>query len=187
MDRPFEMADLAGLDIGWSIRKRQAPARSSHLRYSPIADRISELGRFGQKTGAGWYRYEAGSREPIPDPEIAALIVAVSEELGIKRREISDDEIRKRCIYPLINEGAKILEEGIALRSADIDVIWLYGYGFPRYRGGPMFYADTLGVRGVYEDMKRFHDEQGEWMTPAPLLQQLARENGLFGEWRRSR
>ena len=184
---PFEMADLAGLDIGWSIRKRQAPTRPSHLRYSPIADRICELERFGQKTGAGWYRYEAGSRKPIPDPEIAALIAAVSEELGIERREISDDEIRKRCIYPLINEGAKILDEAVALRSADIDVIWLYGYGFPRYRGGPMFYADTLGVLSVYEDMKRFHDEQGEWMTPAPLLEQLARENGRFGEWHRSR
>ena len=184
---PFQMADLAGLDIGWSIRKRQASTRPAHLRYSPIADRISELGRFGQKTGAGWYRYEKGSRKPIADPEIAALIVAVSEELGIKRRPISDEEIRKRCIYPMINEGAKILQEGIALRSVDIDVIWLYGYGFPRYRGGPMFYADSIGTQNVYADMKSFYETQGEWMTPAPLLKELARENRCFGKRYRAR
>ena len=144
---PFAMADMAGLDIGWSVRKAQAPTRPRHLRYSPIADRICEMGRFGQKTGAGWYRYEKGDRTPIPDPEIAKLVAAVSKELGIERRTIGHDEIVERCIYAMVNEGAKILEEGIAMRSSDVDIVWIYGYGFPRYRGGPMFYADTVGAR----------------------------------------
>ena len=179
---PFAMADLAGLDIGWAIRKRQAPTRSKELRYSPIADRICAMGRFGQKTGAGWYRYEKGSRTPIPDPEIEALVVSVSKELGFERREISSEEIVERCMYPLINEGAKILEEGIALRPGDIDIVWIYGYGFPRYRGGPMFYADTVGVDEVYDAMARLYTEQGEWVRPAPLLEKLAKEGGTFEE-----
>jgi 3-hydroxyacyl-CoA dehydrogenase len=173
---PYAMADLAGLDIGYAVRKQQEPTRPKHLRYSPIADRICELGRFGQKTGAGWYRYEKGSRAPIRDPEIEALIEQVSRELGIERRPRSPEEIVERCIYALINEGAKILEEGIALRASDVDLVWVHGYGFPRYRGGPMFYADCVGVKKVYERVKRFYDDQGEWMRPAPLLERLARE-----------
>jgi 3-hydroxyacyl-CoA dehydrogenase len=182
---PFAMADMAGLDIGWAVRKRQAATRRKDLRYSPVADRICEMGRFGQKTGAGWYRYEQGNRTPIPDPEIAALIAGVSKELGITRRTIGAEEILERCIYALINEGAKVLEEGIALRSSDIDIVWIYGYGFPRYRGGPMFYADTVGVKKVYEVVKRFYDQQGEWMRPAPLLEQLATEGRSFGTFTR--
>ncbi len=180
---PFAMADLAGLDIGWAIRKRQAPTRPKDLRYSPIADRICEMDRFGQKTGAGWYRYEPGSRTPIPDPEIEKLVIDVSAELGFERRTIDDTEIVNRCMYALINEGAKILEEGIALRPGDIDIVWIYGYGFPRYRGGPMFYADTVGLDKVYEFMAKLYQEQGEWAKPAPLLEKLAKEGKSFKDY----
>jgi 3-hydroxyacyl-CoA dehydrogenase len=177
---PFRVSDLAGLDVGWYIRKRQAATRPAHLRYSKVADRICELGRFGQKTGAGYYRYEAGSRRPIPDPQIEALIVETAREAGIQRREIADQEILERCIYALVNEGARILEEGIALRASDIDVVYLYGYGFPRYRGGPMFYADSVALDKVYEAVNRYHQVHGEFWTPAPLLERLAREGGRF-------
>ena len=177
---PYQMADLAGLDVSWRVRKAQAPTRPAHLRYSPIADRICEQGRYGQKTGAGWYRYEAGSRVPIPDPAIHDLIAGVSAERGIERRAIGDDEIVPRCLYPLVNEGAKILEEGLALRASDIDVIWMHGYGFPRYRGGPMFWADLVGLRTVYDTMNRLHDEHGEWLEPAPLLKRLAEQGKGF-------
>ncbi len=179
---PFQMADLAGLDIGWQIRKHQAANRPAHLRYSPIADRICELGRFGQKTKAGWYRYEPGSRTPIVDPIIDKLISDVSAELGIVRRSIDDTTIISRCFYPLINEGAKILAEGVALRPSDIDVVWIYGYGFPAYLGGPMFWADRLGLAAVYDTMKRLHEEHGEWLKPAPLLQQLAQDGKGFSD-----
>ena len=177
---PFQMSDLAGLDISWRVRKSKAATHPAHLRYSPIADRICEMGRLGQKTGAGWYRYEDGSRAPIPDPIIETLIVSVSEELGITRRPVSDDEIIPRCLYPLVNEGAKILEEGLAQRPSDIDVIWIYGYGFPRYRGGPMFWADLVGPGKIYETMKRLHDEHGDWLKPSSLLGELARDNRGF-------
>ena len=177
---PYQMADLAGLDVSWRVRKAQAATRPEHLRYSPIADRICEQGRFGQKTGAGWYRYEEGSRVPIPDPAIHELIAGVSAELGIERRTIGDDEIVPRCLYPLVNEGAKILEEGLALRASDIDVIWMHGYGFPRYRGGPMFWADLVGLRTVYDTMSRLHDAHGEWLAPAPLLKRLAEQGKGF-------
>ena len=177
---PFQMSDLAGLDISWRVRKSKAATRPAHLRYSPIADRICEMGRLGQKTGAGWYRYEDGSRAPIPDPIIETLIVSVSEELGITRRPVSDDEIIPRCLYPLVNEGAKILEEGLAQRPSDIDVIWIYGYGFPRYRGGPMFWADLVGPKKIYETMKRLHDEHGDWLKPSSLLGELARDSRGF-------
>ena len=171
---PYQMADLAGLDVSWRIRKAQAPTRPAHLRYSPIADRVCEMGRFGQKTGAGWYRYAAGSRVPIPDPLIHELVTGVSAELGIARRTISEGEIVPRCLYPLVNEGAKILDEGLALRASDIDVIWMHGYGFPRYRGGPMFWADLVGLRTIYDTMSRLYDAHGEWLEPAPLLKRLA-------------
>ena len=179
---PFQMADLAGLDIGWQIRKHQAANRPAHLRYSPIADRICELGRFGQKTKAGWYRYEPASRTPIVDPIIDKLISDVSAELGIVRRSIDGSTIISRCFYPLINEGAKILAEGVALRPSDIDVVWIYGYGFPAYLGGPMFWADRLGLATVYDAMKRLHEEHGEWLEPAPLLQQLAQDGKGFSD-----
>jgi 3-hydroxyacyl-CoA dehydrogenase len=179
---PFRVGDLAGLDVGWYIRKRQAATRPAHLRYSKVADQVCELGRFGQKTGAGWYRYEAGSRNPIPDPVVEELIVRASKEAGIQRRQISDQEILERCIYALVNEGAKILEEGIALRASDIDIVYIYGYGFPRYRGGPMFYADTVGLDKVLESVWRFHSTHGEFWKPAALLEKLAAEGKKFNQ-----
>lgn len=180
---PFAVGDLAGLDVGWRIRKAQADTRPSNLRYSAIADKVCEMGRFGQKTGAGWYKYEGGKRAPIPDPEIEALIVKESADLGMERRDIGDQEILERCIYALVNEGAKILEEGIAMRSGDIDIIWLNGYGFPPYRGGPMFYADTVGLNNVYDAVSRYNDEQGQFWEPAPLLAQLAKEGKSFADY----
>jgi 3-hydroxyacyl-CoA dehydrogenase len=177
---PFRVGDLAGLDVGWYIRKRQAASRPAHLRYSKVADQICELGRFGQKTGAGWYRYEAGNRNPIPDPVVEDLIVKASREAGIERRKISDQEILERCLYSLVNEGAEILDEGIALRAADIDIVYVYGYGFPRYRGGPMFYADTVGLDKVLASIQQFHKAHGEFWKPAPLLEKLAAEGKKF-------
>ncbi|MEE2635723.1 MAG: 3-hydroxyacyl-CoA dehydrogenase NAD-binding domain-containing protein [Acidobacteriota bacterium] len=177
---PYAMGDLAGLDVGWRIRQQQAATRLAHLRYSTVADRVCELGRFGQKTGAGWFRYDAGSRTPIPDPEIERLIVSISQEHSINRRDISDTEILERCLYPLINEGAKILDEGLAQRASDIDVVWLNGYGFPRYRGGPMFWADLVGVKTIYDVMSRLYDQHGDWLKPAPLLRQLAESGRGF-------
>ena len=179
---PYQMSDLAGLDVSWFIRQRQAATRPAHLRYSFLADRICELGRFGQKTGAGWYRYEKGTRTPVPDPRITQLITDTSAELGITRRPMEDDEIVARCLYPLVNEGAKILEEGLALRASDIDIVWVYGYGFPRYLGGPMFWADMVGVTRIYETMCRLHEAHGEWLRPAALLEQLAGDGRKFGD-----
>ncbi|MEE8533874.1 MAG: 3-hydroxyacyl-CoA dehydrogenase NAD-binding domain-containing protein [Alphaproteobacteria bacterium] len=179
---PFAVGDLAGLDIGWRVRKAEAATRRNDLRYSPIADRLCEQGRFGQKTGAGWYRYEAGSRAPIPDRQVEALIVATSAELGIARRDIDDDEILSRCLYPLINEGARILEDGIAARAGDIDIVWINGYAFPAYRGGPMHYADHVGLDNVCETIERHHDVHGEFWQPAPLLEKLARDGKGFAD-----
>jgi 3-hydroxyacyl-CoA dehydrogenase len=177
---PFAVADLAGLDISWEARKRLAPTRPAHLRYSKVADRICEMGRLGQKTGAGWYRYASGSRTPVPDPEIEALIETCAGEAGIQRRAVSDQEIVERTIYALVNEGARILEDGIAQRASDIDLVYVNGYGFPAWRGGPMFYADTIGLAAVLAQVRKFHELHGEYWKPAPLLERLAREGGRF-------
>ncbi len=179
---PFQIGDLAGLDIGWRIRKRQAATRPKELRYSPIADRLCERGRFGQKTGAGWYRYEKGSRTAAPDPEVEALVRSVSAELGFARREIPDEEIVERCLGALVNEGALLLEEGIAARPGDIDVIWIHGYGFPRHRGGPMFWADGVGLSKIVAIVDRMHADQGELVKPSALLREMARDGRAFGE-----
>ncbi len=179
---PFQMSDLAGNDVSWFIRQRQAATRPAHLRYSTIADRICEQGRFGQKTGAGWYGYEPGNRTPVPDPVVEELIAAAAAEAGIERRAVSDEEIVPRCLYPLVNEGAKVLDEGIALRASDIDVVWMHGYGFPRYRGGPMFWADLVGLRTIYDTLSRLYDEHGAWLEPAPLLKRLAEQGKGFGD-----
>jgi 3-hydroxyacyl-CoA dehydrogenase len=179
----FAMSDLAGLDISWASRKRQAATRPAHLRYSRVADRLCELGRFGQKTGAGFYRYEAGSRTPIADPLVAEIIAQCAKEAGIEPRAISDEEIVERCIYALVNEGAKVLEEGIAQRSSDIDLIYVNGYGFPAWRGGPMFYADTVGLAKVYERICDFHRQHGAFWTPAPLLKRLVEEGKSFKDF----
>ena len=179
---PFQMGDLAGLDIGWRIRKRQAATRPKEERYSAIGDKLCEQGRLGQKTNAGFYKYEVGNRTPQPDPDVEALIVAESKAKGIARRVISEQEILERCIYPLINEGARILEDGIALRSGDIDVIFIYGFGFPVYRGGPMFYADSVGIDTVYSRILEFQKQHGKLWAPAPLLERLAREGKAFSQ-----
>jgi len=179
---PFTMYDMAGNDIGWEVRKRRYRERPDFV-YSKFADRICELGRFGQKTGKGFYKYEAGDRKPIPDPEVDQIIEKHRAEIGVKPRQIPDDEIVERCIYALVNEGAHILEEGIALRASDIDMVYLTGYGFPPYRGGPMFYADTVGLDKVLASIQRFQKGyKGDQWKPAPLLVKLAKEGRRFNE-----
>ena len=147
-----------------------------------IADRLYERGRLGQKTGAGWYRYEDG-RTPIPDPEVEAIIVEESRKKGINRRSFTADEIRTRALCALVNEGAKVLAEGIALRPVDIDMVWLFGYGFPSYEGGPMFWADRRGLDKVLADIRGFADHDPRSWVPAPLLVELAEAGTTFKEW----
>jgi 3-hydroxyacyl-CoA dehydrogenase len=179
---PFRVSDLAGNDIGWAIRKRMY-AEHPEVKYSRVADKLCELGRFGQKTGAGWYRYEPGRRDPLPDPVVDEVIAGYRRELGLQPRKISDDEIVARCAFALANEGARILEERIAQRAGDIDMVYLTGYGFPVFRGGPMRYADEVGLYNVVRAMRRFaanpHGDPGFW-TPAPLLARLAAEGKTF-------
>ncbi|MBA2881056.1 3-hydroxyacyl-CoA dehydrogenase [Desulfosalsimonas propionicica] len=169
---PFALADLIGIDLGWD--KDNSNSRT-------MQEVLCEQGRFGQKNGKGYYNYEQGSRAPTPAPEIDALIVEFSRKKGYIRREISDEEILQRCIYPIINEGAKILEEKIAVRPSDLDVIWVNGYGWPVYRGGPMFYADLVGLDKILGGLKKFQAEHGEDFKPAPLLEQLVSEGKTFG------
>jgi 3-hydroxyacyl-CoA dehydrogenase len=181
---PFRMSDLAGNDISWHIRKRHY-AEKKGVREMRIADRVCELGRFGQKTGLGWYRYEAGKRDAIPDPAIDQIIEEERAALEIKPRKIADAEIVDRLVYALVNEGARILEEGIAMRASDIDVVYLAGYGFPVSRGGPMFYASHVGLQTVARRMKAFaaneHAEPEFW-RPAKLITQLAAAGAGFDD-----
>ena len=176
---PFRMGDLAGNDIGWAIRKRRYVEKPA-MRYSKTADLLCEMGRFGQKTGAGWYDYQPGKREAIPSKPVEQMIEKHREALGITPRKITDDEIVHRLVYALVNEGAKIVEEGIASKASDIDVVYLTGYGFPFWRGGPMCYADSQGLFNVLRAMKRFAanplDDAAFW-EPAPLLQRLVAES----------
>jgi 3-hydroxyacyl-CoA dehydrogenase len=179
---PFRMSDLAGGDVSWLIRKRRYAEQPGRKRQI-IPDRLCELGRFGQKTSAGWYRYEPGKREAIPDPIVDQLIVSYSKEAGIPRRKISDEEIVQRCVFALVNEGALILEEGIAQRASDVDLVYLAGYGFPPFRGGPMFHADTVGLFNVVRAIERFAKDphaEPEFWKPAPLLTTLAAEGKTF-------
>src|SRR5579872_783195 len=177
---PYAMVDLAGLDISWRVRKRRLAERPPLGRYSKVQDRLCEMGRFGQKTGSGFYKYEAGNRTPVPDPDVEALIRTTAREAGIAQREVSDDEIRKRCIYALVNEGANVLADGIAIRAGDVDVVWVYGYAFPAWRGGPLRYAQSVGLRAVYDDILAFQKAHGVYWTPAPLLEKLATNGGTF-------
>ena len=179
---PFAMADMAGLDVGYKVRQERRKAGKKEKRDSVWIDRIVEMGRHGQKTHAGIYKYEDG-RTPIPDPEIAGIIAQCAKEAGIEQREISDQEILERCLYPMINEGAKILEEGIAARPLDIDIIWINGYGFPAYKGGPMFWADQIGLKTIYDAYLKYAEKFGEhYWKPAPLLEKLAKEGkGFYG------
>jgi 3-hydroxyacyl-CoA dehydrogenase len=179
---PFRMGDLAGNDIGWAIRKRRYVEKPD-MRYSKTADLLCEMGRYGQKTGAGWYDYQPGKRDAIPSPVVDKMIEDYRKDLGITPRKISDDEVVHRLVYALVNEGAKILEEGIASKASDIDMVYLTGYGFPLHRGGPMCYADTQGLFNVVQTMKRFaanpRDDASFWQ-PAPLLAKLAAEGKSF-------
>src|SRR5712672_3155250 len=181
---PLATGDLAGLDVGWRIRKENRHLQKPGVRQAFIEDRLCELGRFGQKTSAGWYKYDE-DRKSSADPEVASLIRQWTSEARIPQRQMSSEEVVDRCVYTLVNEGARILEEGIALRAVDIDIIYLNGYGFPAYRGGPMWYADTNGLKKVYERICEFHQQHGENWRPAPLLKQLAEQGKTFAQYGR--
>ena len=177
---PYAMSDMAGLDVGWRNRKAKFDQLTKREQDCNILDRVCELGRYGQKTGAGFYKYD-DKRNKTEDPLIEELIIKHSEERGITRRKITDQEILERALYAMINEGAKILEEGIAARPVDIDAVYLFGYGFPAYHGGPMFYADTVGLKNVYEAILKYKDIVGaEYWTPSPLIEKLAKEGKGF-------
>jgi len=179
---PFRMGDLAGNDIGWAIRKRRY-VEKPNLKYSKTADLLCEMGRYGQKTGAGWYDYQAGKRDAIPSQLVVDMIEKHRKALGITPRKISDEEIVQRLVYSLVNEAAHILEEGIASKASDIDMVYLTGYGFPVYRGGPMQYADTVGLFNVVQSMKRFARnplDDAKFWQPAPLLAKLVAEGKTF-------
>ncbi len=183
---PLATGDLAGLDVGWRIRQEHRDQNAPGSRLPFAEDRLCELGRYGQKTGKGWYRYDE-TRRPSVDPEVTELLRQWRAESGIPQRNISAEEIIERCVYTLVNEGARILEEGYALRSVDIDIIYLNGYGFPSHRGGPMWYADTLGLRRVYERICELERQHGEWWRPAPLLRRLAESDGTFSSFDQQR
>ncbi|MDD5169455.1 MAG: 3-hydroxyacyl-CoA dehydrogenase family protein, partial [Syntrophales bacterium] len=177
---PYAMGDMAGLDIGWRNRKAKYDQLTQREKDCNIIDKICEMGRFGQKTGAGFYKYDE-KRNATPDPVIEDLIIKHSWDRGITRRPITDQEIIERAVYIMINEGAKILEEGIAARPLDIDVVWIYGYGFPVYLGGPMFWADQIGLGKIYEAILKYQETVGaEYWKPAPLLEKLAKEGKGF-------
>ena len=178
---PFAVGDLAGLDIGAEGRKRRALANPNY-RKLPIADKLVEMGRYGQKTSAGWYRYEKGDRTPHPDPEVAAIIKQVSAEMNVPQKDFTPTEILQRLLFSSVNEACKILEEGKAYRASDVDVMWLHGFGFPRYRGGLMYWADGIGVREVYNQIASWHQQYGERWAPSRLLRELAETGTPFRE-----
>jgi 3-hydroxyacyl-CoA dehydrogenase len=179
---PLGTGDLAGLDVGWRIRKEYRQLEKPGIRQPFSEDRLCELGRYGQKTGKGWYQYDE-NRRPSADPEVTTLLRKWSADAGIPQRQVPAMEIVDRCIYALVNEGARILEEGYALRAVDIDIIYLNGYGFPAHRGGPMWYADTVGLQKVYQRILEFQKQHGELWAPAPLLKRLAETGKTFAEF----
>jgi 3-hydroxyacyl-CoA dehydrogenase len=178
----FAVNDLAGVDVGVSIRRGQKKLYESR-RHPVLMDKVFAMGRLGQKTKAGWYDYPDGSRTGVPSPLVEQMIVETSKELGITRRSFSDDEILANYLAALTNTGAHVLDEKLAIRGADIDVIWHYGYGYPRYRGGPMFHGDQVGLKAVYETVLRLHKVYGDWMKPSPLLKQLADDGKKLSEY----
>jgi 3-hydroxyacyl-CoA dehydrogenase len=184
---PFKMNDMGGNDVALRARETTGIRKYRPSPYNETIDEMARLGRLGQKTGVGFYRYEAGNRTPLEDARTPQIIAQVAQRFGIKQHALSDEEIEKRCVYPLINEGARILAEGIAYRAGDIDVIWTTGYGFPRFRGGPMFYADSLGLKNVYAEIRRLHALHGHYWEPAPLLQELAESGRTFADWSKAR
>jgi 3-hydroxyacyl-CoA dehydrogenase len=178
---PFAVGDLAGLDVGAAGRKRRALANPNY-RTLPIADKLVEMGRFGQKTGAGWYRYEKGDRTPYPDPIVAEIIAAYGKESGTEQHSFTDEEILRRLLFSSVNEACKIIEEGFAYRAVDVDVMWLHGFGFPRYRGGLLFWADGIGARAVYDQIASWHQRYGERWAPSKLLRDIAEAGGKLRE-----
>lgn len=183
---PLAVGDLAGIDVAWRIRQEAKHEQPEGVRQPLAEDTLYEMGRYGQKTGAGWYRY-GENRKRTPDPEMQTVITEMATRAGIEQRPIGAEEIVDRTIYTLVNEGARILEEGIALRPVDIDIVYLYGYGFPAYKGGPMWYADWVGLQRVYARILEFEAQHGHWWKPAPLLARLAGEGKTFSEWQRER
>ena len=179
---PLAVGDLAGLDVGWRIRKEYRHLEKPGIRQAFAGDNLCEMGRYGQKTGAGWYKYDE-NRRAVADPEVAQLVRKWAAEAGIPQRQISKEEIVDRCVYALVNEGARILEEGYALRAVDIDIIYLNGYGFPAHRGGPMWYADSIGLKNIFDRVEEFHKQHGELWEPAPLLKRLAEEGKKFADF----
>ena len=183
----FAVHDMAGNDVGYPTRKAQMATRDPARRWNDLIMALVEQGRLGQKSGRGWYRYDSGDRTPRRDPELEAFIVGYAADRGIVRRAIGEQEILERCLYGMVNEGARLLELGIAQRPGDIDVVYLTGYGFPAAQGGPMFMADRIGLPVVAERVKALHAELGAWWTPAPLLLQLAGEGRTFAQWQAAR
>lgn len=183
----FAVHDMAGNDVGYATRKDQIATRDPNRRWNDLILKLVEQGRLGQKTGKGWYRYEAGSRTPMRDPELEAFVAAESARIGIIRRPIGDEEILERCLLGMVNEGARLLERGVAQRPGDIDVVYVTGYGFPAVRGGPMYMADRIGLQHVAAVVQRLHALHGAWWEPAPLLLRLAREGRSFADWQASR
>jgi 3-hydroxyacyl-CoA dehydrogenase len=182
----FAVHDMAGNDVGYPTRKAQMATRPTDRRWNDLILKLVEMGRLGQKSGKGWYRYDSGDRTPRRDPELEAFIVAESERMGIVRHPVATGEILERCLFGMVNEGARLLEHGIALRPSDIDIVYLTGYGFPAAQGGPMFMADRIGLRTVAAAVERLHATHGAWWEPAPLLLQLAREGSSFAQWQRT-
>jgi 3-hydroxyacyl-CoA dehydrogenase len=180
---PFAVFDLAGLDIAWAGRKRRAATRDPRERYVAVADRLCELGRFGRKTGRGWYLYPEGAKKPVPDPEVHALIEAQAAVKGIRRRAVTEEEIQRRALAAMVNTAAQILAEGVALRASDIDLVLANGYGFPAFRGGPLFAADARGLAAVLADVEAMHRSAGFGSEPAPLLIELASKGSSFAAW----
>jgi 3-hydroxyacyl-CoA dehydrogenase len=175
----FAVDDLGGLDVAHRVRKELRQFEDPGVRRPLVADRLVALGWLGQKTGRGWFRY-GDDRKPIPDPEVAKLVEAAAREAGLRRREISEQEILERTLYALVNEGARVLADGVALRGSDIDVVYLTGYGFPAFRGGPMFWADSVGLGKVHERLLALERQHGARFAPAPLLAELARKGSSF-------
>jgi 3-hydroxyacyl-CoA dehydrogenase len=177
---PFRMGDLAGLDLHWRSHKLGGGTLENAPRASKVSFELCERGRFGQKSGRGYYVYDE-RRAATPDPEVEDIISETAAELGVERRPVTDQEVLERCLYPLVNIGAQLLDEGIALRSSDIDIVYCYGYGFPKYRGGPMHWAEQQGLATIVADMNRYAEELGDHWRPAPRLEKLAGEGGGFG------
>jgi 3-hydroxyacyl-CoA dehydrogenase len=179
---PFVVGDMSGLDIGYAVRKRRALESPNEFRKLPIPDRLAEMGRLGQKTGGGWFTYVKGDRTPHPEPDVVKVIEDVRREMGIEPHDFTDEEILQRLLFSSVNEAAKILEEGIAYRASDVDIMWLYGFGFPRYRGGLLFWADQIGVKKIYETMCEWEQAYGERWKPANLIKELAEAGKSFAD-----